>query len=630
LTALDLLQKYWKHQNFRKSQEDIIHNVINGKDVLALLPTGGGKSVCYQIPTLLKEGICIVVSPLIALMQDQVNSLVRKGIKAIAVTSKLTESEIIIAFDNLRYGNIKFLYLSPEKLQSDFIQEKIKQLQVNLIAIDEAHCISEWGHDFRPSYLEINTLKELVPNTPIIALTATATDDVVKDIINLTPLTNPKIFKETFQRKNLAYQVFETEDIYHQLKLILNKIKEPSIIYVSSRKKTKSISDYLNKLGYKSTYYHGGLSNSFKEKSFKKWLNEESNIMVATNAFGMGIDKDNVKVVIHIDIPNSIENYVQEAGRAGRNGKKAFSVILFNHATLHEFNKKIKHNIIEIDFLNKIYNHLNQFFYISKGELLEQKYTFNLQDFCSRYKLNLFNTYNAILLLEKEGILTYDHLQNKQSTVLFKTSNEQVLNYTKTHPKYQNLLHVLLRSYGGIFENSVLINESFLAEKLKTTKQLIIKYLHQIAQDHIIQYIEQTKNTSIQFLVMREDKITINRISKNIIQRNTIKKNKAGKIADYIQNNKICRNVQLLSYFNEKIQEKCGICDVCLREKNKPKNTKQLSQEILKLLKDETELSSKEMILLLKINKDELMDALRFLLEQNSIKLASTNKYKTK
>ena len=628
LTALALLQKYWKHQKFRKSQEDIINHVINGKDVLALLPTGGGKSVCYQIPTLLTEGICIVVSPLIALMQDQVDSLVRKGIKAIAVTSKLTESEIVIAFDNLRYGNIKFLYLSPEKLQSDFIQDKIKQLKVNLIAIDEAHCISEWGHDFRPSYLQINSLKEILPNTPIIALTATATDEVVKDIVNLVPLNNPQIFKETFHRENLAYQVFETEDIYHQLKRILNKIKEPSIIYVSSRKKTKAISDYLNKLGYKSTYYHGGLSNSFKEKSFKKWMNEELTTMVATNAFGMGIDKDNVKAVIHIDVPNSVENYVQEAGRAGRNGKKAFSVILYNNATLHEFNKKIKHSITEIEYLKKIYNHLNQFFYISKGELLEQPFTFNLQDFCAQYKLNIFNAYNAILLLEKEGVLLYEHQYNKQSALLFKVSNEQVLNYTKEHAKYRNLIQVLLRSYGGIFENSVLINESFLAEKLNTTKKHIIASLHQMENDHIIQYLQQTQNTSIQFLVMREDQITINRISKNILQRNNIKKNKAEKMVAYIQNDKICRNSQLLSYFNEQTSKKCGVCDVCLKEKSATNNTYQISIKILKLLEGQSELSSKEMILLLKITKEKLIDALQILLEKNSIKLTTTNKYK--
>jgi len=628
LTTLDILQKYWKHQSFRKSQEDIINSVLEKKDVLALLPTGGGKSVCYQIPAIFNKGICIVISPLIALMQDQVNSLEKKGIKATAITSKLTEYEIIIAFDNMRFGKTKFLYLSPEKLQSEFIQKKIKQLNVSLIAIDEAHCISEWGHDFRPSYLQINMLRELLPNWPFIALTATATNEVEKDIKERLQLKNPVVFKETFYRENLAYQVFETEDIYHKLKRILTKTKAPTIIYTNTRNKTKIVSDYLNSLGYKSTFYHGGLSINNKETAFNNWMTEKANIIVATNAFGMGIDKDNIKVVIHIDIPNSIENYVQEAGRAGRNGKKAFSVLLYNSATVHDFNKKTQNSITEIDFIKLIYKKLNQHFFISKGEQPLTSFAFNLQDFCEKYKLNMFKTYNAIQTLEKEGVLLYEQSFNRLSTIIFKASNAQVLNYINKHTKYKELIQLILRSYGGVFENKIPINETYLAKKLHRLKTDIKADLKQIEKEFIIEYANQNNNTKIQFLVMREDNITINRISKNINQRNDIKLNKAEAILNYINDNKVCRNTQLLSYFDENSNTDCGICDVCLRKKNKTSNLIEISTNILLQLKTKTELSSKEMVVLLNINEKDLIKALKLLLEKNQIALTQTNTYK--
>lgn len=627
MTALDILKTYWKHPSFRKPQESIINDVLSKKDVLALLPTGGGKSLCYQIPTLLSTGICIVVSPLIALMKDQVESLQKKGIKAIAITSKLTEHELIIAFDNLRYGNIKFLYVSPEKLQSEFIQQKIKQLDVCIVAVDEAHCISQWGHDFRPSYLQINTLRELHPNTPFIALTATATKEVIQDIKDLLELKKPVIYLETLQRNNLAYQVFETEDIYYKLKRILTKTKESTIIYVSTRNRTKIVSDFLNSLGYKSTYYHGGLSMINKEKSFNSWMSEKARIMVATNAFGMGIDKDNVKVVIHIDIPSSIENYIQEAGRAGRNGKKAFSVILFNSSIIYDYNKKIQNNITAIDYLKQIYKYLNQHLFISKGELPLDKFVFNLQIFCAKYKLNIFNTYNAIQTLAKEEVLLYEQNFNKLSTIKFKSNNESILNYTNKFPKHKNVIQLILRSYGGIFETRTSINETYLAKKLHRFKKDVINQLKQIEKDNIIEYAYQTNNTEIQFLVMREDQITINKISKNINQRNKIKKDKSNKILDYINNDSICRNKQLLDYFNEKLIKDCGICDVCLKKIKKPYTIEDVAVHILKLLNLKKELSSKEIVALLNFDEKDIITAVKFLLEQHKIKLTQTNKY---
>ena len=341
-TIHEVLHKYWNYTSFKGPQEEIISAVLSHKNVMALLPTGGGKSLCYQIPALIQDGVCLVVSPLIALMNDQVNSLKEKGIKAIAITSILRQEEVITAFDNLQYGNYKFLYLSPEKLQSELIQQKIKNLNINLIAIDEAHCISEWGHDFRPAYLKIPVIKELHPNTPIIGLTATATTRVLKDIIKNLNIPKTQLFKQSLVRKNLALNVINSDDYFYHIKKILNSSTLPSILYANSRKKVKEISDYLNKRNLKSTFYHGGLTNEEKQLSFSNWMQEKTLIMVATNAFGMGIDKENVQHIIHLDLPNSLENYMQEAGRAGRNENKAYSHIFVTDHTIFNLKNRIQ------------------------------------------------------------------------------------------------------------------------------------------------------------------------------------------------------------------------------------------------------------------------------------------------
>ena len=627
MNPIEILQNYWKHDTFREPQEEIIQAVIHKKDVLALLPTGGGKSLCFQIPTLISKGVCIVISPLIALMQDQVNSLSNKGIKAVAITSKLTESEIVIAFDNMQFGNIKFLYLSPEKLQSEFIQKKIKQLNISLIAVDEAHCISEWGHDFRPSYLKISLLRELHPKVNIIALTATATPKVEHDITKNLKLITPKRFKKTFKRDLLAYQVFKTDDVFYKLKRILKKINKPSIIYVNSRKQTKDISNYLNQNQFSSTYYNGGLSIVQKEQAFESWMNEKTKIIVATNAFGMGIDKDNVAIVIHLDLPNSIENYIQEAGRAGRNGKKAFSVILYNDNTIFEFKKRIDKSIIEIDYLKKVYLLLNQHLQIALGELSENKYLFDLQEFNSKYNLDLLKTYNAINLLEKEGILIFEQHFLRKSNLQFCTSNKMVLNYANQHKSHNPLIKLLLRSYGGIFENKTNINEYLLSKKLQTSKLNIVTQLKQLDSNKIIKYELQMAQSNLLFLVMREDEKTINRIAKNTKQRNQLKQKKTNAVISYVANNEICRSKQLLSYFSETNLGNCGICEICL-SKNKSKiNLKTVATKIKLILKDNTNLDAKQIVILTKEKEEITLKVLQLLLEKKEVKLNSENKY---
>jgi len=520
---LDILKKYWNFDQFRAPQEEIINSVLAGENSLVLLPTSSGKSICYQVPALMLDGVCIVISPLIALIQDQVNSLKEKNIKAIALTSQLSLDETIIAFDNLQFGGFKFLYLSPEKLQSQLIQEKIKQLNVSLIAIDEAHCISEWGHDFRPSYLQLIVLKELQPKAKFIALTATATKRVLDDIQLNLEIENPTIFKKSFQRSNLAYHIINTEDIYGKLIQLINRVSESVIIYTSNRKQTKEVSDFLIRNNFKSSFYHGGLSNIEKNESFLNWMSDKTPIMVATNAFGMGIDKANVRVVIHINIPNSLENFMQEAGRAGRDGEDSHSVLLTNKSILFETENKFRTNLASTKFIKKIYFNLNQFFNNVLGELPLESFNFSLQEFSSKYQLNLLQTYNAIKILERENIILLDENYNRKSTLKFIISNQLLFNYIDSNPSKASLIQLLLRSHGGIFEHYTIVNEYILSKKLNIKKSEVINELKVLDKNKIIKYYYAETTSKLSFLVIREDDYTINRVSKNIEQQNNLK-----------------------------------------------------------------------------------------------------------
>jgi len=621
-TALDVLYSYWNYSSFKDPQEEIINNVLVGKNLITVLPTGGGKSICYQVPGMMKEGVCIVISPLIALMNDQVNALKKLGIKAIAVTSALGQNEVIDAFDNLLYGNYKFLYLSPEKLQSKFIQEKIKNLKINLIAIDEVHCISEWGHDFRPAYLKIPVLNELHPEVPLIGLTATATNNVIKDIIKHLNITDVKIIKQSLVRKNLAFNIIRSEDIYYHIEMILSKTKLPSILYASSRKKVKSISDYLNKNNFKSTFYHGGLSTKEKQLSFENWMSEKTLIMVATNAFGMGIDKENVQNIIHIDIPNSLENYMQEAGRAGRDENIAFSYIFANDHSIDIVKRQFLKNKVTVAFAKNIYKKLNQYFHISYGELPQDYFEFNLTDFCSHYSFNIIQTYNTLKFLEREQVLLFNENFNKQSTLKFMVSPDEILNFSERTKS--EVIKTLLRSYGGLFEQAVKINESLIAKKLGTTAFSIKNELIKLSDDGLAIYEFRKNISKVQFLVPREDDITVHKIAANIKQLNTIKLDKIKAIIDYVNNTTECRSKYLLAYFDEENVNNCGICDVCI--KTNPSNLKQLSIDILALFSTKQYLSTKEIIAHFNIENSTILSTLQLLLDNNKIIITSQNK----
>jgi ATP-dependent DNA helicase RecQ len=628
-TPLEILKKYWHHNRFKSPQEAIIQAVLDGKDTVVLLPTGGGKSVCYQIPTLLLPGVCVVISPLIALIKDQVNTLNEKGIKAIALTAQLSVDEMVIAFDNLKFGNYKFLYLSPEKLQSNLVQEKIKELNVSLIAIDEAHCISEWGHDFRPSYLQLNVLRQLHPNTPIIALTATATAIVLNDIEKNLELKNTAVFKKSFQRKNLEFSVIYSENSLEKLLQILFKINGSAIVYTYSRKQTKEISAFLNRNKLKSSFYHGGLSASEKNIAFNNWMTDVTPIMVATNAFGMGIDKPTVRAVIHLHIPDSIENYIQEAGRAGRDGNQAYAVLIVNDSTIKEREVNYLKQTPSVKYIKNIYGKLNQFYQISYGEFLTNSVNFSLQEFCEAYSLDVLKAYNALKILERENIILLDENFNKKSTLQFLISGNAIFNYLDFHQDKKILIELILRSYGGIFDNPVVINEYILAKKLGISKIEIQKQLHELQNENIATYDFGNTDSKLWFLVSREDDYTINSISKNIKIQNKLKFEKLQKMLEYCTAKTICRNILLLAYFDEKLTEPCGICDVCKSKLTLKLDKNSIEAEILKQLAVGP-LSSVELELIMGIPNKALMQSVQILLEKNKIGLTSQNKYKLK
>lgn len=629
ISPVEILQKYWKHESFRELQEQIINKILTGKDVVALLPTGGGKSICYQVPSMMGEGVGIVISPLIALMQDQVSNLTSKGIKAVALTSSLTQNEIINTFDNLKYGNYKFLYLSPEKLQSEFIQSKISELNVNIIAIDEAHCISEWGHDFRPSYRNISILKEIHPKAPTIALTASATAIVLKDIVENLKLQNALVFKKSLHRENLSYIIHKTEDIYYHVKLLVSKAKSSVIIYANNRKATKNLSAFLNSNGYKSGYYHGGISANEKLEAYQDWLNEKTPVIVATSAFGMGIDKNNVSTIIHINLPLSLEDYVQQSGRAGRNGEKSSSTILYNDATILAYKSQFERAYVSIEFIKKVYSYLNQYFQVSRGEKPIEKFPFNHHNFSEEYKLDSHKSFNAINILSLEEVIILDDNFNRKSTLKFNANHTQVIDYCNTNKNSSDLIKLLLRSYGGIFDSSQKIDEYILSKKLDFTVPTIISLLQKVETDGLIQYNPSTTDGFIQFLVPREDNYTINNIAKSIKQRAHIKLEKAQAVLKYMNNTKQCRSKLLMSYFNDYETNDCGICDVCLKSQKKSKdvNSKVILEKILLLLKEHNKLTSREIVSYLNADKNIVLKILQQLLEKNKIAITSQNKF---
>ncbi len=626
--AHNLLKTHWGFDSFREPQEAIIRTVLSKKDTFVLLPTGAGKSLCYQLPALMNEGVCLVISPLIALMEDQVKSLSRKGIKALVLSSKLNRYDTIIAFDNLMYGDYKFLYLSPEKLQSEFIQEKISQLTLNLIAIDEAHCISQWGHDFRSAYLKIPVLNELHPDIPKIALTATATSIVKHDIIENLQLKSAKVFTGSYYRDNLHIRMIKREDIRSSILSLLNSIDEPAIIYVGTRKNTVQYARFLNSSQIKATHYHGGLSNKEKSEALQQWMEEKSNVMVATNAFGMGIDKSNVRMVVHTHLPNSIENYMQEIGRAGRDGKPALTYLLYNDSSLLESELLLKKSMVSPEFCRSVYVKLCDYYQIAKGELSEEIFIFDLQEFSLNYNFPNIQVYYALNHLHNEGIIFYDQNPNKTSRTRVIENSTKLFEVQSFQNMQAKVLQMLLRTYGGIHEQFIAINEYLLSRKLNCQKDEVINALKKLDQDKVIVYHQSSTGMNLKFLVPREDNFIYHMISKNIRLRNKTKEANSKALHQLIKNNETCRQIQLLQYFGESLDRPCGNCDICRKKVAAVKvNYKELGDQILLLIKKHKTLTINELNELLTIDKSAIVKTLQLLVERKFIGLNLQNKF---
>jgi ATP-dependent DNA helicase RecQ len=626
LTALELLEKHWKHATFREPQEAIINSVLEGNDTFALMPTGGGKSICFQIPALMKEGICLVISPLIALMKDQVAQLQQRTIKAIALTGGISQNEVSDLLDNCMYGNYKFLYIAPERLQQEWIVDRIKKLPVNLIAIDEAHCISQWGHDFRPSYLKIASLKMHFPKVPFIALTASANQRVQEDIINQLKLKNVQLFKKSFSRDNLAYLVIESEDKLYKINQILKKHSNPSIIYVRNRKSCLEYCNQLQTMGFKATYYHGGLSTKDRETNMQLWMKEEVQIMVATNAFGMGIDKANVKTVIHVQLPENLENYYQETGRAGRNGEQAFALLLTSpYDTIHAKNQFIE-VLPEKQFLLSVYNKLCNYLQIAYGEGIDEVFHFNLNHFCTKYNFPILKTHNAFQFLDRQGILTLSNEFNKKIAIQFIIESKEVIRYMSIHSNEEEIILSILRNYSGVYDASTNINTALIANKSTTSEVNVLEVLENLAKKNIISYQANSSDSKIIFNEIREDEHTINRVSKFLESQNKLKKEQLETVLEYVSDKSECKNRFILSYFGETKNQDCGICSNCLKNKDLKKSIPSITSSVIELLKNQ-DLNSREIESMLNYSSHDVIFALQELLENKTIFILPNNSY---
>ena len=624
----DILQKFWGYSEFRGSQQSIIESVLSGSDVLALLPTGGGKSVCYQIPALVKEGICIVVSPLIALIQDQVEHLKLKGIKALALTGGISFDEVNDLLDNCLYGNYKFLYLSPERLQQELVQERIAQMQVNLFAIDEAHCISQWGNDFRPAYLECAVLRNLHPEVPIIALTATATTKVAQDITENLKLRDLNIFKDSFSRANIAYKVLKEEDKNYRLKQLCKATAHSGIVYVRSRRTAEELSRYLNQQGISAAYFHGGISGGEKKQKLEQWLSDKKKIMVATNAFGMGVDKPDVSLVVHIHIPDSIESYFQESGRAGRDGRNAEAVVITNSNDELQVKRQFLKVLPDLTFLKLLYKKLNTYFQIPYGILTPETLQFRFNEFCDIYGFNTILAYNGLRILDQNSVIALSQAFSRNTKLQFLVSKNQIFEYLKNNQQLASAVQVILRTYGGIFDFETKINMHLLAKKTNLSEEALDLTLQKLHKDGIVAYQAQHSDLEITFLVPREDDLTINAFGGNVKDYLKTKTSNVDSILGYIENTKVCRNRQLLLYFGEKKDEDCGKCDVCQSKKSKKGNNEQdVIQGILNLLKNEN-MSSRVLITAMPYESSRILEALQMLLEDRKIAINAQNQYK--
>lgn len=585
----EILKQYWGYDSFRGVQRDIIESIGAGCDTLGLMPTGGGKSITFQVPALAQEGVCIVITPLIALMKDQVQHLRRRGIRAAAIYSGMEHDKILTVLENAVFGAVKLLYVSPERLSSDIFRAKLRHMQVSFITVDEAHCISQWGYDFRPSYLTIADIRHDLPDVPVLALTATATPAVVKDIQKRLSFKEERVFRMSFERRNLAYVVRQAIDKRDELIHIVNNVEGSAIVYVRSRRRTKEIADLLNDAGISATFYHAGLDTADKDERQRAWQQDKVRVMVATNAFGMGIDKPDVRLVIHIDCPDSIEAYFQEAGRAGRDGQKAYAVLLYNGNDQRKLLKRIADTFPEKDYIRQVYDHLAYYYQVATGSGYNATFEFNVDDFCHKFHHFPIQVHSALKILNRAGYVDYIEEQENQARVMFTLSRDQLYRLDQAAPDEDRVITALLRNYSGLFVDYVFIDEVYIAHEAGLTKPIVYQTLKTLSQKRILHFIPQKRTPYIRYMQRREDSEHLMippAVYDDLRQRYT---DRIKAMLQYAQTGNQCRSRQLLRYFGEQNGHDCGQCDVCLAYNHTLTNKERIAeaqQQILALLAD--------------------------------------------
>ena len=617
-----ILKHYWGYDNFRGIQEDIISSIGSGRDTLGLMPTGGGKSITFQVPALANPGLCLVITPLIALMKDQVQNLRKHGIKAQAVYSGMTREEIVIALENCIFGDYKFLYISPERLGTEIFQNKLRSMKVSMITVDESHCISQWGYDFRPAYLKIADVRKLLPDVPVLALTATATPEVVKDIQVRLAFREENVFRMSFERKNLAYIVRRTEDKSGELLHILNQVQGSAIVYTRNRKRTKEISLFLNQHDISATFYHAGLDNKTKDLRQKGWQAGTYRVMVATNAFGMGIDKPDVRLVIHIDFPDSPEAYFQEAGRAGRDGQKAYAVLLYAQSDKTILKKRISDAFPEKDYIRQVYEHINYYYQMAMGDGRGCTFAFNIDEFCQRFKYFPVRVDSALKILTRAGYLEYTDEQDNASRLIFTLRRDELYRMEEHNQDTEKLLRIILRSYTGLFSDYAYINEETLAQRSGLSRQQVYDTLILLTKRHILHYIPGKKTPYIIYTRERQDtnRIVLNKEVYEDRKRSYEKRIQA--MLEYAESNDQCRSRMLLHYFGENNEHNCGQCDVCLEKHTsglKKGEYEDIASDIKNLLNRHPH-TPQEVIHALSVPEEKILNVLTYLLSEERIK----------
>lgn len=619
-----VLKQWWGYDHFRGIQKEIIESIYAGKDTLGLMPTGGGKSVTFQVPALMKPGVCLVITPLIALMKDQVANLRKRNIKATAVYSGMTRHEIITALENCIFGDYKFLYISPERLSSDLFLSKLKDMQVSFITVDEAHCISQWGYDFRPSYLQIGQIRHLLPDIPILALTATATEEVVKDIQGQLGFRQENVFRMSFERKNLAYVVRKTEDKHKELIHILKKLPGCAIVYTRNRKGTKEIAGLLNEEGVTAVFYHAGLDSLTRDERQKAWQENKIRVMVATNAFGMGIDKPDVRCVIHMDMPDSPEAYFQEAGRGGRDGEKAYAILLYNKKDKAILKRRIAETFPDKPFIREVYEHLAYFYQLAMGDGQGITREFDLDKFCCTFKHFPVPTESALSILTKAGYIEYIPEEENASRVMFLTQRDELYRLENHDADTDRVIQALLRCYSGLFSDYVYIEEPRIARMAGVASDLIYPILISLSRQHVISYIPR-KN--VPYIIYTRPRVETSKLyfSEDIYEkRKEAYRQRIEAMVSYAEEDEVCRSRMLLHYFDEYNIHNCGICDVCLQRHDSGLKTgtyENIKEFVLDWIRNTDGWHGPERVEMANISNDAIKKALHYMISEQIVTL---------